>query len=245
MHSSGTPNTPGIYKITCIPTGKIYIGSTINLRWRRKTHFGHLQHNKHRNPKLQAAWNKYGPDAFAFDIVELVLVPDLLTAREQYYLDTLKPFDKRGFNIGRVAESSLGQKRSLETRKNISDAQRGKPRLNQRGRKQSPESIELRIRHIRGKKQSEEHRRKTAATRIGKKHSEATREKIRLSALGHAPTNVKTFILTDPEGVEYVVYGLPKFCKEHHLSSSTMVQVAKGKRKQYKGWKARYQDIQL
>jgi len=55
---------------------------------------------------LQAAWNKYGPDVFTFEVLEYVL-PMSLTAREQYWFEKLKPFDKKGFNLDRVAGSSL------------------------------------------------------------------------------------------------------------------------------------------
>src|SRR5712691_8441322 len=106
------PETPGIYRITCIVTGKFYIGSAVNLRKRQKDHRHLLNQGTHRNPKLQNAWRKYGKDAFSFDILELVLTPELLTAREQYWFNKLKPFDKNGYNIDRVAGSRYGSKQS-------------------------------------------------------------------------------------------------------------------------------------
>src|SRR5260221_10508487 len=90
MHSHSTiPATSGIYRITCAVTRKIYIGSAMNLRKRWKDHSFYLQRNEHHNPKLQAAWNKYGPDAFTFEVWELVL-PISLTARSEEHTSELQ-----------------------------------------------------------------------------------------------------------------------------------------------------------
>src|SRR5260221_216219 len=119
------PATSGIYKITCTVNKRIYIGSAVNLRKRQINHFSELQKNKHRNPKLQNAWNKYGEEAFTFEVLEYVL-PMSLTAREQYWFKKLKPFGRKGFNIAHEAGSSLGIKRSPESRTKMSVARKGK-----------------------------------------------------------------------------------------------------------------------
>src|SRR5258708_699703 len=116
------PNAPGIYRITCIITGKIYVGSAVNLRRRCRAHLSTLQRNGHHNPKLQAAFNKYGPGAFTFEVLELVLLPSL-TRREKYWLKILKPFGKKGFNIIPTAGSNLGLKHTPETREKLRQAQ--------------------------------------------------------------------------------------------------------------------------
>lgn len=62
--------------------------------------------NIHINPKLQHSWNKHGEDKFVFTIVEAV-EPDQqkLFDREQYYLDTLKPYVREvGYNISPQAD---------------------------------------------------------------------------------------------------------------------------------------------
>src|SRR5689334_12150640 len=110
------PETSGIYRITCTVTGKFYIGSALNLYSRWANHFSSLRRNVHGNPKLQNAFNKYGEDAFAFDILELVLIPEMLTAREQHWFEKLNPFGENGFNIDRIAGSALGRKLSAEHR---------------------------------------------------------------------------------------------------------------------------------
>jgi len=201
LYHENFPNVPGIYRITCTITGKCYIGSAVNLRQRRKTHFGSLQRGEHHNPKLQAAWKKYGYESFVFDILELVMIPDLLTAREQHYLDALKPFGERGFNLDPIAGSSLGVKYSQENCEHISIAKRGKPNTN-RGRKHDPEYCAQ-------------------------------------NRLAHA-FQMRTLIVTDPNGVEYTVHGVKAFCKERGLNCTLLIRVANGVRPFHKGWTARY-----
>lgn len=52
--------------------GKIYIGRTTNPSARRRGHFSELGRNVHGNPKLQLAYNKYGKEAFVFDVIDCV-----------------------------------------------------------------------------------------------------------------------------------------------------------------------------
>lgn len=271
---SQIPAASGVYMITCILNKRIYVGSATDLRHRHRVHFRTLRQNKHHNLYLQRAWNKYGEEAFTFEILELVLVPEMLTAREQYWFDKLKPFGRRGFNMTPNAGSSLGTKRTPESIEKV--------RLVHLGRKASPETRErMRQSHL-GMKRTPESIEKSRQGHIGKKHSPEAIEKIRQASLGnthsvgrkHSPETIekirqikstpeaieknrqfhfgrkrppetieklsKTFIITSPDGTEYVVHGITQFCREHHLDASSLVKVAKGKREQYKGWKARY-----
>lgn len=53
--------TTGIYKIRNTITKTVYIGQTsIDFEGRWKSHVAALNKQKHRNPYLQRAWNKYG-----------------------------------------------------------------------------------------------------------------------------------------------------------------------------------------
>jgi group I intron endonuclease len=47
----------------------------------------------------------------------------------------------------------------------------------------------------------------------------------------------KNWIITDPNGIVYHIKNMAKFCREHNLDSGNMSAVAKGRYKQYKGWK--------
>lgn len=99
----------GVYKITCNGSGKIYVGSSVNLyrRWLSR-HVPDLRRNKHCNKYLQAAWNKYGENSFSFDLIEACRKEELI-CREQFWIDRLKACDKKiGYNLASVAGSTLG-----------------------------------------------------------------------------------------------------------------------------------------
>lgn len=76
-----------IYEITCIETGKFYIGSTMNKAQRWARHRRELRAGIHVNKHMQAAWAKYGEGSFEFKVLEEVQTPALLFAVEQRYLD--------------------------------------------------------------------------------------------------------------------------------------------------------------
>lgn len=124
------PTTGGIYQILNTKNGKFYIGSSKNLRKRCKTHFSNLRKNKHKNIILQQAFNKYGIEAFNFNIIEKVEDFNNLINREQYYIDTLNP----KYNINKIANSSLGVKRRFETIEKIRNANLGLKHSEERNR---------------------------------------------------------------------------------------------------------------
>lgn len=53
---------------------------------------------------------------------------------------------------------------------------------------------------------------------------------------------VKNYLITSPEGVNQLVSGLTKFCRDNNLSQPAMTGVATGKRNHHKGWLCRYHD---
>jgi|ERR1039458_1079995 group I intron endonuclease len=131
----------GIYAITS-PSGKLYLGSAVNIRARWKTHRKQLRGGIHHSAALQRAADKYGVDNFSFKIL-LICEPKNLLLYEQLALNTLKPRYNialtAGSNFGRkfgpqTAEhiakrvaKSLGKRRSPETCANISAGKKGKP----------------------------------------------------------------------------------------------------------------------
>ncbi len=197
------PSTSRIYKITCTANKRIYIGSAIDLRRRKKEHFNTLRRNNHINQPLQNAWNKYSEQAFTFEILELVL-PMSLTAREQYWLDKLKPFSRKGFNIAREAGSQLGYKHTLESRAKMSNSRLGgisgnrgkkasleaRERMRQAnlGRKHTPETRERISQANRGKKRSPEACAKIGQASLGRKHTPEAKEKMSQALIGNKHT---------------------------------------------------------
>lgn len=88
-----------IYRILCIPTGKSYIGQTIDINRRKHEYFSALRRNKHENPKLQKAWNKYGEENFSFEFWAFDnITPEQLDNLECEYIEKYNSLEK-GFNL--------------------------------------------------------------------------------------------------------------------------------------------------
>lgn len=115
----------GIYLIINSINEKLYIGSSVNIEWRFYEHCYNLSLNKHKNTKLQAAWNFYGADAFHFCIVEECSIDKLLEI-EQYWIDG--SFGENCYNISPTAGNTLGKICSKETKLKISKANKGSKR---------------------------------------------------------------------------------------------------------------------
>ena len=151
VHEIDELSRTGIYAIVNKVNGKFYIGSAgyiceypshsgFYTRW--KNHVHDLNLNEHGNPHLQNAWNKYGADAFKFQILEFV-ESDKCIEIEQTYLD-LFPVGDRGlvYNICFTAGSTLGRKHSTESRRKMSESQKGK-KLSIEARKNRGKSFTL------------------------------------------------------------------------------------------------------
>lgn len=115
----------GIYQILNLVTGKFYVGKSVNIPKRWYNHQSQLRRNVSKTPYLQAAWNKYGEENFEFIIIELCSVNELVE-REQYWMDYLRAYDREsGYNLNPNSETSLGVKRSQQTKDRISAANKG------------------------------------------------------------------------------------------------------------------------
>lgn len=122
----------GIYQIRNTVNGKIYIGSTQSFAKRRKRHFDLLCSTSHPNPKLQAAFNKYGIDAFVFEPLEECSVSELLSV-EQRYLDALDYGEN--YNLALIAGSPMrGRKHSDAARAKMVAAQSKRTANGMRGK---------------------------------------------------------------------------------------------------------------
>lgn len=127
----------GIYGIYNTENNKIYIGKTgMNFGDRWDSHRSLLRNNKHDNPYLQHAWNKYGEESFEFIIVEECTV-DELDDKEKYWI---KYYKEQGlsYNIldGGDGFNNLGTHLSEETKRKIGE----KNRINSLGKKHSEET---------------------------------------------------------------------------------------------------------
>src|SRR4051794_5191752 len=85
-HMHSIRGASGVYQILCVPTGKVYIASSVDLYDRWQEHRWALHRGIHHSQYLQRAWNKYGETVFAFSVLELVST-ELLLEAEQRWID--------------------------------------------------------------------------------------------------------------------------------------------------------------
>lgn len=114
-------NHSGIYKITNLVTGKIYIGSAVNIKRRLRRHFNYLEQNIHPNRHLQSSYNKYGPYLFIGECLEKVINKSALISKEQYWLDLARNEESHLYNLAPNAGNTIGVILSSESRILISN----------------------------------------------------------------------------------------------------------------------------
>lgn len=176
--------TQGIYAITHIASGRVYVGSAIRIAKRWRNHRHELDRGIHHTRRLQAAWIKFGAKAFTFSVLEVVPHKADLLIREQWWIDELNTvYADAGFNSCPVGGSRLGTKHSDETRAKLRAAWQTRPKaaviamgLSSRGRVLTPEHVE-KMRAAALKMSHETKARITAAT-MGHSVSQATRAKL-------------------------------------------------------------------
>lgn len=200
-----------IYKYT-FPNGKLYIGQTVRKVGRRfNEHLYSSQKNK--GYYLHNAINKYGKNNILISIICTVgaitkeELKDLLNKLEVFFIQYYNSRVPNGYNVTIGGNSAIGYIVSEETKKKISEANKGhtlteeqKTHLRQsllghkvseetrrkigeanRGRK-CPEYVkELTSKRFKGVPFTDEHKRKLSEAQKGRIISEETRQKIRES----------------------------------------------------------------
>jgi group I intron endonuclease len=207
--------TCGIYSFKNLANGKQYIGSSINIENRIRQHLCALIHNKHHSILFQYAFNKYGWEYFEATIMEECTLEEL-HEREQFYLDTIRPFDSSiGYNISMDAIAPTRGRKI-----NLSDESMQKKRDRMLGN-----TITLGYHH------TDDTRQRMSNSRKGRSPSEETLRKSR-------EAHIKTWAgLVSPDGIVYPeITNLAEFCKIHNLNSGNIQALYKGTREQCKGW---------
>ena len=135
-------NGSGIYQIKNLENGKLYIGSAVDFKRRKRQHFFNLRHNKHKNSHLQNAWNKYGEEKFVFEIIERIEDKEILTEKEDFYISLYDAANPNvGYNNRKESSTNLGLKHTEASKQKMSKSKKGKPL----GKRDFPMPIEQRL----------------------------------------------------------------------------------------------------
>lgn len=111
----------GIYTITNLLSSKRYVGSSVNVEKRLKTHLRLLRSKKHPNRFLQFSFSKHGEENFEFKKLENCPIEDLLKTEEKFIhaFDTLNR--QKGYNLAPYpTQGSRGVKWSQQSKDKLS-----------------------------------------------------------------------------------------------------------------------------
>ncbi|RIK31892.1 MAG: LuxR family transcriptional regulator [Anaerolineae bacterium] len=104
----------GVYQVKNLTSGKVLLGSSLNLEGPLNRHKFMLKIGSHPNKALQKDWDELGPEQFSFDILEEVQrktdpsfnLKDELELLEMIWLEKVQPFRERCYNINeRIREA--------------------------------------------------------------------------------------------------------------------------------------------
>ena len=109
----------GIYKITNVKNGKIYIGESLDIEERWNKHKQDLINGTHHFYKLQEDFNAYGKYYFKFEVIDeidknlkLIIQKCLLVIYEDKYIKQYNSINE-GYNVENSLELILESKKAL------------------------------------------------------------------------------------------------------------------------------------
>jgi group I intron endonuclease len=156
-----------IYKYTS-PSGKHYIGKTVNPKARKREH---LCNSKTINNKFYCAVRKYGLDSFEYEVLfESILLSidelnSVLNKKEKHFIKMFDSFNN-GYNLTLGGDGQIGFKHSEKT----------KALYRQQRQSYSKETLEKMSNSAKGKSPSKETIEKIRLGNIGKGMSEANKK---------------------------------------------------------------------
>lgn len=173
----------GIYSLQNLETLKRYVGSSADVRRRKRQHLGLLRGNNHTNYKLQGDWNLFGEDCFSFELLEAVPNREDLLVREQFWMNRFESATADGYNIAMFAGGAHGFPTPQEVRDKISASLKGRPFTEDRkARIKAARQLQIM------KPMSEETKKKIGDAHRGRKHSEEFKRAISARQIGRRLT---------------------------------------------------------
>jgi GIY-YIG catalytic domain len=94
----------GVYQLRNIVNDKVLIGAALDLHGVLNRHKFQLKMGDHPNSALQAEWNEFGGENFAFEILDEITPKEgrdhreELAFLEELWLDKSQPYGDRGYN---------------------------------------------------------------------------------------------------------------------------------------------------
>lgn len=257
-------NKSGIYKITNIHTGRVYIGQAKSFKKRWHDHSRKLIAGNHSNRFLQNDYNKckqeLGNDDFIiFEVIEVMegSTKQERNDKEEAIIATFFDKCKTCYNIKEKVESeprSCYSKTPEETRKKISENSKAywtQPGFKERHIKSmqefysKQENLDKHSEMLKLRWSDESYKTKVVdklkEAWANKPKEERTQqmEKARI-AINEKREKEKILqgIVISPEGIEYEVYHVRTFVKEHGIENNRrqFIKVLQGARNICKGW---------
>ena len=101
-----TPTPMGIYQIRNLANGKVFVGAALNLPGILTSNRLQLSSGGHPNKRLQAEWNEFGGEGFAFEVLDELAATEGagydyradLAFLEELWLEKLQPYGEQGYN---------------------------------------------------------------------------------------------------------------------------------------------------
>lgn len=237
-----------IYKITNKINGKYYIGKSI----KDKVPFCRHLYVSKRGKKyiFSRAIRKYGEQAFSQEVICHCVCVDDLNEAERYYIKKFKSnISIYGYNMteGGDGGNTFSSKSAEEMKKigekmskAISKAQTGTPRTNKAKKALSKAQKRLWRDPVYRERQK-------IALQKGKEKAHIKNPEKFSRMFKECWKNVdyrgkyeKKYIIIYPDGHSEIIQGMARFCRENNLNSGNMIAIARGKRKQHKGFRVEY-----
>ena len=172
--------TCGIYKITNMVNGKVYIGQSVDIekRWNEHKRDKDNKRYKEYNKPLYRAMRKYGLENFSFEII-LECEDWELDGWEEYYIFIYNAYahntDSNGYNLTFGGEGNRGYVPSEEIRRMLSE--KAKLKIGEKNPNWGNHKLAGENNPMWGKQHSEETKQKIREKAIGRKWSEESRKK--------------------------------------------------------------------
>lgn len=108
------PYRPGVYLIKNESDGKVYVGSSKDVRVRCLQHIRQLNRGDHHAHHLQAAWLRDGAGAFTFHLLEECTLDDLVATEERWMLEMEVLDPLKGYNTFAASPTGRGYTQTPE-----------------------------------------------------------------------------------------------------------------------------------